>query len=184
MLPIGGVGRKAWRSPEMPLTSSENHQGRRLALQMLCSLDVQGEDGWACLDSFLAEQDEPDAVKCWARELARATFAGRARWDEEIAGVSQRWDIPRMGLVDRNILRMALYELSRPEITPFRVTMNEAIELAREFGTEESPFFVNGVLDAVWKLRNKGDKGATERSPQQRGSDGAGSDPGVRRGDC
>jgi len=154
----------------MSLTANENHQGRRLALQMLCSLDVQGESGWRCVDSFLAEQGELDAVKAWARELTRATFADRARWDEQIVGVSQRWDLPRMGLVDRNILRMALYELSRPEVTPFRVTMNEAIELAKEFGTEESPSFVNGVLDAVWKKRSdeatkrRSDEGTKERS--------------------
>jgi transcription antitermination protein NusB len=137
----------------MPLTPSEIHQARRLALQMLCSLDVQGDDGWLCVDAFLAEQAEADAVKSWARELARATFADRARWDERIVDVSLRWDLPRMGLVDRNILRLALYELGRSDVTPFRVAINEAIELAKEFGTEESPSFVNGVLDAVWKKK-------------------------------
>jgi transcription antitermination protein NusB len=118
---------------------------------MLCTLDVQGAGARLVLDQFLAEQDAPELVRNRARDLAWATFEKLPVWDEQIAAVSQRWDLKRMGLVDRNILRLALQEISQPEVTPVKVAMDEAIELAKEFGTEESPAFVNGVLDAVWK---------------------------------
>lgn len=125
-------------------------------------LDVQGADGWAEVDRFLAEQEVPPSVAGRSRELARAAHGGQSEWDRHIISVSRRWDIERMGLVDRNVLRLALCELRRPETTPPRVAIDEAIELAREFGAEESPAFVNGVLDAVWKKWKSGEE-ATER---------------------
>jgi N utilization substance protein B len=142
------------------VTPNELHEARRLSLQLLCALDVQGADAWPALERFLSDtgrdaqpsaRPPPEAVLKRARELTRMTFEKRAVWDEQIAGVSQRWDVKRMGLVDRNVLRLALHEMSQPEITPVKVAMNEAIELAREFGAEESPAFVNGVLDAIWR---------------------------------
>jgi len=142
------------------VTPSELHEARRLSLQLLCVLDVQGPDVWPALEQFLSEQPFGDPVRNRARELARVTFEQRAACDEQIAGVSQRWDVKRMGLVDRNVLRLALCEMSQPEITPVKVALNEAIELAREFGAEESPAFVNGVLDAIWRKT-----GAAQRNP-------------------
>ena len=68
-----------------------------------------------------------------------------------ISEVSDHWEVSRMAVVDRNILRMAIYELvERPDV-PARVVIDEAIEIAREFGDAETPQFINGVLDAVWK---------------------------------
>ena len=154
------------------MTPSELHEARRLSLQLLCVLDVQGPDVWPALEQFLSEQPFGEPVRNRARELARATFEKRAACDEQIAGVSQRWDVKRMGLVDRNVLRLALCEMSQPEITPVKVAMNEAIELAKEFGAEESPAFVNGVLDAIWRKT-----GAAQRNPTADG-DAGGTDPG------
>lgn len=133
------------------MTPSEHHEARRLSLQLLCALDVQGADAWPALERFLGEQSAPEPVTARARHLTQLTFEKRALWDELITSVSQRWDVKRMGLVDRNILRMALHEMQQPEVTPVKVTLNEAIELAKEFGAEESPSFVNGVLDAIWR---------------------------------
>jgi len=144
---------------------TERHKARRLAVQVLCVLDVQGADAWPAVQRYLSDQQESPAVTEAARDLASNTFERRSFWDEQIAAVSERWDINRMGLVDRNILRLALYELTMPERTPVRVVLDEAIELAREFGTEESPAFVNGVLDAVRK-RMQGE----EQAPSASGS--------------
>ena len=99
----------------------------------------------------MGEQPDSEPVRTRAAELARATFEKRTVWDGSIVGVSHRWDLSRMGLVDRNLLRLALFEMSQPELTPVRVAIDEAIELAKEFGAAESPAFVNGVLDAVWR---------------------------------
>lgn len=143
------------------MNPSEYHQARRLSLQILCALDVQGLDAWSALERFLTDQQASEPVLKHARELARMTFEKRDLWDEQLTSVSQRWDVKRMGLVDRNILRQALNEMNQPEITPVKVAMNEAIELAKEFGAEESPAFVNGVLDAIW--RKSGTKEAAER---------------------
>ena len=68
-----------------------------------------------------------------------------------IAGVSDHWDVSRMGVVDRNILRPALYELVEQPDVPVRVVIDEAIEIGREFGEAQTPQFINGVLDAIWK---------------------------------
>lgn len=151
------------RSAAATVAPTERHKVRRLAVQVLCALDVQGADAWPAVQQYLSDQQEYPAVTEAARNLARHTFERRSFWDEQIAAVSERWDISRMGLVDRNILRMALCELTMPERTPVRVVLDEAIELAKEFGTEESPAFVNGVLDAVRK-RMQGEEPASSAS--------------------
>jgi transcription antitermination protein NusB len=143
---------RSWREAgSSHVTPNEHHETRRLALQLLCTLDVQGVDAWPAIEPYLTEEPMPATVKERAATMARETFEKHDQWDEQISGVSQRWDVRRMGLVDRNILRLALNEMSRPDTTPVKVALDEAIELAKEFGAEESPAFVNGVLDAIWR---------------------------------
>lgn len=83
-----------------------------------------------------------------ALKMLRTAFDDRAASDELLARHARRWDLPRLALVDRNILRLAVHEL-RAETAPPKVVISEALRLAREFSTAESPRFVNGVLDAV-----------------------------------
>lgn len=85
----------------------------------------------------------------FARALVRGVAARRQEIDALIAEVSEHWRLDRMPVVDRNLLRMASYELIATPDVPPGVVLNEAIELAKEFGTEASPAFVNGVLDRV-----------------------------------
>ncbi len=126
-------------------------------------LDIQGSQAWSAAEVFLGEQDTADDVRQRARQLATAAYTGFESWDRQIGEVSRRWDIERMGLVDRNLIRLALSELADPAATPPKVAIDEAIELAKEFGTAESPGFVNGVLDAVWrKFKDAARPGATE----------------------
>jgi N utilization substance protein B len=128
---------------------------RELALQALYELDMLGEGGPAGALALFWEHFGPDDVarggegERFARELVEGVQSHRSRIDELIAEAAQHWRLPRLSRVDLNVLRLATYELlARPEI-PAAVTMNEAIEIARRFGSEDSPAFVNGVLDHI-----------------------------------
>jgi len=132
------------------------HQARIIALQGLYQLDVQKApadvDVVPFLSPLLAEEPGlPAEAAAYARQVAAGTWTGRAKFDAMIATVAKEWDVSRMAVVDRNILRLGLYELVEQPDVPVRVVMDEAIELGREFGDAETPKFVNGVLDAVWK---------------------------------
>src|SRR5262250_933385 len=118
-------------------------EAREQALQVLYQLDMAGnEPEWGRLYG-------PDDVQAFTRELVDGVRANRERIDALIAGHSEHWRLPRLSRVDLNLLRLATFELlARPEI-PASVTINEAIEIARRFGSEDSAAFVNGVLDAI-----------------------------------
>ncbi|HUW81851.1 MAG TPA: transcription antitermination factor NusB [Phycisphaerae bacterium] len=124
-------------------------EARTLALQALCQLDVQGPDSLDELTDFLNEFSSDPAVILYAGQLVRQTHEHRQRYDELIARVALHWDIARMAITDRNIMRMALCEMLDRDEPPAKVAIDEAIELAKIFGTADSPQFVNGVLDAV-----------------------------------
>ena len=126
---------------------------------MLYQMDVGGsgaEDAvrafWAHLgasEELEAGSDEPAAVAEFANRLVRGVEQHRERIDETIRRVSHHWRLERMTRVDRNILRLATFELLELPDVPRRVTLNEAIELAKRFGSEGSAGFVNGVLDRI-----------------------------------
>lgn len=134
-------------------------RGREAALQMLYQMDVSGvgaEDAirayWAHLG---ADQEVDEGVTEFANELVRGVEDDLERIDRTIREVSHHWRIERMTRVDRNILRLATLELLALPDVPRRVTLNEAIELAKRFGSEGSPGFVNGVLDRIANDVNK-----------------------------
>ena len=129
---------------------------RRLALQGLCCLDVQGGKALDAMNQFIADSDESLDTVVAARELMLDTFDDRPEIDAMLARHARRWDLPRLALVDRNILRMSVHEL-KGKIVPPKVIINEALKLARDFSTAESPRFINGVLDAVLKELQKQD---------------------------
>ena len=129
------------------------HQARIAALQGLYQLDVQrapvGIDVDAVMTEILLESGLGGEGVTYAKQLVVGTWGQRERFDQMIAGVSAHWDISRMAVVDRNILRLALYELIAQPNVPLRVVFDEAIELGKEFGEASTPQFVNGVLDAI-----------------------------------
>jgi N utilization substance protein B len=90
----------------------------------------------------------PEGARAYAEELVSGVSEKRDALDEHIAGCARNWRIERMAAVDRNVLRLATYELGRGDV-PASVIIDQAIELARRFGSETSPSFVNGILDAV-----------------------------------
>lgn len=126
-------------------------QARELALQLLYELDLRGEaDPGEALEEFWRRQGElPDEVRSFAEVLVRGTKAHQEKIDELIGRFAERWDLDRMAVVDRNILRAGIFELLWAGDAPPKVAINEALEIARKFSTEESTRFINGVLDRV-----------------------------------
>lgn len=119
-------------------------RAREAALQVLFQMDV----GRLSLEDALASMVAPDwSPHDWALvgTLARGTREHLAQIDEMIERVAEHWTIERMAAVDRNILRMAIFELEHTD-TPVRVIINEAVELAKQYSTEDSGRFVNGLL--------------------------------------
>ncbi|MBM3878031.1 MAG: transcription antitermination factor NusB [Verrucomicrobia bacterium] len=92
---------------------------------------------------------EEAATRAFAEPLIRGTLEHRARVDEEIRKYAKNWSLERMAIVDRNILRLAIYEMLFREDIPPIVSINEAVDIAKRFSTDESGRFVNGILDRV-----------------------------------
>ena len=116
---------------------------------MLFQIDLIGIEPAEVYAQFWEAHDAEADVRTFSQELVDGVYAARERLDARIAAVAERWRIDRMAVVDRNVLRMALYEMIRQSETPAAVVIDEAIEVARRFGSEESASFVNGVLDAL-----------------------------------
>jgi transcription antitermination factor NusB len=128
----------------------ERSQARRIALQGLYQLDVQGEsyliDG---LQAFVSETSEDPAIREIAYFMAKSAWAYRATADEWIGKIASKWPVYRMATVDRNILRLAAWELVNYPKTPPKVVLDEAINIGKEFSTADSGSFINGILDAL-----------------------------------
>ena len=126
-------------------------EARELALQMLYALDANPTVGLReMLQSFREDQVQVSArVREFAEGLVQGVQGERDNIDTVIKSRSKNWALARMPRVDLNVMRMAAYELMfRPDI-PKKVTINEAIEIARKFGDKDSPAFVNGILDEI-----------------------------------
>ena len=116
-------------------------QARELVLQALCQLDVQGEKIMPRLPKFFAEYSDDGVVLELASSWTRGIWKNIEKCDELITACAQRWDISRLSMVDRNILRLGTYQLSQFTDIPPKVVINEAIELAKKYSTEASPAF-------------------------------------------
>ena len=127
---------------------SRIHRARRLALQGLCLLDVQGDRAAEMAEGFIAESRDDAQTLQLARQLLSDVRADVKACDATLTEYARHWQLNRLALVDRNILRLAVCEL-RAKSAPPRVVIAEALKLAEEFSTAESPRFVNGILDAV-----------------------------------
>ena len=131
-------------------------RSRELALQFLYQLDLLGPDKLEDLKAFLREE-EKDAEACrFAQRLITGMHEHRDAIDEEIQAVAQNWQIGRMAVIDRNVLRLATYELLHCKDIPPKVAINEAIELGKRFSTANSGAFINGILD---KIKNRAAEG-------------------------
>ena len=125
-------------------------KARECALQALYQLDASSDPPGDTLAQILAHFEPVDAdTTRFAEQLVRGVQGERDVIDGLIQRTSTNWKLERMARVDRNILRLAVYELLRRPEVPVKVTLNEAVELGKKYGTEESSAFVNGILDKI-----------------------------------
>jgi len=135
---------------------------RESALQILYQLEFDGSRVDSAIDLFWQNKRAPAETREYSRRLVEGIIAGQREIDEAIQSISQHWRIQRMALVDRNILRLAAFELlNSPHIAP-AVVINEAIEIAKKFSGPEAATFVNGILDALRKKIQAGEKPGRE----------------------
>jgi N utilization substance protein B len=127
----------------------ERHDAREIAFRAIYQADVTGEPPERCLDEVLEETTPVPEAERFARELIRTLEAHRDEVDSCIARVSRNWPIARMAATDRSVLRVATAELFYVLETPVRVALDEAIEIAKKYGMENSGAFVNGILDRL-----------------------------------
>lgn len=126
-------------------------RARELAMQALYQLDAQGPDLLELLGEFFIENAPDETVRKLASEWTKGAWENLKTCDELIVASTIKWRLSRLSPVDRNILRLSVYQLKFCPDVPPKVVINEAIELAKKFSTAQSPAFVNGVLDAVLK---------------------------------
>jgi N utilization substance protein B len=124
-------------------------KGRELSLQVLYQAEITGDRSPACLEEALGRLEGSEAAKSFARRLIFGVVDNRERIDRLIEQCSENWRLDRMAKVDLTILRIATYELLFCPDIPFNVSIDEAIEVGKRYGSEETPPFVNGVLDRV-----------------------------------
>lgn len=122
---------------------------RELALQFLYMLDLRQGEGRELFDEFLREAAASQEVAAYARRLVEGVSAEREDLDRRIAEVAKNWNLARMAVVDRNVLRMSAYEILRCRDIPPKVAINEAIDLGKKYSTEHSGAFINGILDKI-----------------------------------
>jgi N utilization substance protein B len=124
---------------------------------MLFQIDMAGGVPADVYPHFWREHEAELEVKSFAEGLVEGVIRERAALDRIIAGSADHWRIERMAVVDRNILRVAVYELAWLPETPSVVVLDEAIEVGKKFGSEQSGSFINGILDAVRKRIERGE---------------------------
>lgn len=135
---------------------------------MLFQIDLIGARPEDIFLEFWENQEAGEGTRAFAERLVWGVHGQRREMDRVIAGSAEHWRIDRMPVVDRNVLRMAVYEMLTEAETPPAVIIDEAIEVAKRFGSEESGSFINGVLDAVRQRLERGEvarSGAGEETP-------------------
>ena len=129
--------------------SSTRRKSRVVALQVLYEMDGARHDPSRAFENRLREEPLSPSAEEYARKLVEGTIENRARIDKIISTYAPTWPISQMATVDRNILRVAIYEITIGVETPPKVAINEAVELGKVFGSDSSSKFVNGVLGSL-----------------------------------
>jgi N utilization substance protein B len=128
----------------------ERRTSRECALQLLFQMDISGEDVETAIPKFWQlKEDFNEQVREFCDSLARGYYENRELIDRIVSENADNWRLDRMAVVDRNIMRIAIYEFLFRDDIPEKVSINEAIEIAKRYGGPESTQFINGILDAV-----------------------------------
>lgn len=136
-------------SDDEPKGKRNRRAARALVLQILFEIDVARHSPGETLYAHLSEQEFSEQLELFIRDLVTGTLAHLDALDSELATAASEWPLSQMAAVDRNILRMGLYEIRHNPDTPVEVVINEAVELGRRFGSDSSARFVNGVLGTL-----------------------------------
>ncbi|MFA6956645.1 MAG: transcription antitermination factor NusB [Thermoanaerobaculia bacterium] len=129
-------------------------KARELALQMLFQHDIAGNDPSEIIETFEDIQRVRPNIREFAIKVFRGTLEKQTDIDKILVEQTENWRIERMAVVDRNLIRMAIYEMLYLDDTPKLVILDEAIEIGKRFGTNKSSQFINGILDGVLKRYN------------------------------
>ena len=127
-------------------------RARAVALQVLYEFDSAGHDVAAALDHLLADSGLSEEDAAFSRGLVGGVMENRKKIDKQIEKFAPAWPLEQIPVVDRNILRLAIFEILLDNNVPVKVAINEAVELAKKFGSDSSSRFVNGVLGSVSAL--------------------------------
>jgi len=129
-------------------------KARELALQMLFQYDMAGNEPDMIITTFDDLQKSKPNTREFATKIFRGTVDHLSEIDDMIQAQAENWRLSRMAVVDRNIIRMSVYEFLHETDTPKLVIIDEAIEIAKKFGTQKSSQFINGILDGILKRYN------------------------------
>lgn len=127
---------------------------REIALQLLYQVDIKKEPAQGLLESYFDEYKTEESVKTFATRLVNGTMEHAARIDQLITQYADNWELSRMAVIDRNIIRLSAYELLYEDEIPPKVSINEAVEIAKKYGDSDSGKFVNGILDKIKKMES------------------------------
>jgi N utilization substance protein B len=130
---------------------SARSKARKRALDILYAAELRGDDPATALDSAIAEGEGP--TNDYTVTLVRGVVEHQSEIDALVAGAAQGWSLERMPAVDRNVLRLGVFEMLHVEDVPAAVAISEAMNLVRDLSTDESPSFVNGVLGSIQRSR-------------------------------
>jgi N utilization substance protein B len=133
----------------------KRRRARELAVQVLYHLEYNPGSPEESFDTVCKSFLPPKDIRPFAKELVLGVWRNREDLDKLIRRASKNWRIERMSRVDRNILRIAVYEVLFMGDIPPKVSIDEAVELGKKFGTEESGAFVNGILDCIYNTLDK-----------------------------
>jgi N utilization substance protein B len=147
----------------------QRRKAREITLQVLYALDVHGIDPRESIALFWANFDAPEEARPFSSLLIEGTWNNLKQIDSLIGGSSENWTISRMSRVDKSILRMAVYELLFCRDIPPKVTLNEAIDLGKVYGSENSGAFINGILDDLYGKLRKNDEDQDQDIPSLAG---------------
>lgn len=128
------------------------HKAREVALQALYEIDSVGHTSEEALTHILFRIEVPEDVSVFAHELVSGVIQYRDQLDQNIRDFAPAWPLDQISIVDRNILRLAIFEILHDNKIPVKVAINEAVELAKTFGSNNSSRFINGVLGSVSNL--------------------------------
>ena len=130
-------------------------KARAIALQALYEIDSAGHEVEAVLNRLLAEAELSEENNAFVHELVSKAVQNREEIDRTIQKFAPAWPIGQISIIDRNILRLAIFEILFDNKVSIKVAINEAVELAKKFGSDNSPRFVNGVLGSVSALASR-----------------------------